>query len=126
MLTPGVSQESILSLPTNVSQRKGSFNSAKSSDSGLKEANSNSAESTDDKDNDNNKLDSTKLAAQSITPSVFGPITVPYLSPLVLRRELENILEQEGDVCLIEPYFVDQHPNLYWNMVSSTTSASKV
>ena len=49
--------------------------------------------------------------------ATFGPITVPYLSPLVLRRELENILELEGDVCLTQSSFVDQHPILYWNMV---------
>ncbi len=27
-------------------------------------------------------------------------IQVPYLSPLVLRKELESILEREGDACL--------------------------
>ena len=34
-------------------------------------------------------------------PIVSEPITVPYLSPLVLRKELENVLETEGDSCLI-------------------------
>ncbi len=67
------------------------------------------------------------------------PITVPYLSPLVLRKELENMLETEGkltvlepetdnvidtrfryvigDNCLSDPDCVDQHPIIYWNMV---------
>ncbi|XP_063215911.1 DENN domain-containing protein Crag isoform X5 [Bacillus rossius redtenbacheri] len=45
------------------------------------------------------------------------PIVVPYLNPLVLRKELENILHCEGDVCLTQACFVDQHPIIYWNMV---------
>jgi hypothetical protein len=45
------------------------------------------------------------------------PIVVPYLSPLVLRKELENVLEHEGDSSLIEPKFVDEHPIIYWNLV---------
>ncbi len=31
------------------------------------------------------------------SPLISQPITVPYLSPLVLRKELENMLETEGD-----------------------------
>lgn len=53
-----------------------------------------------------------------VSPVSFGPISVPYLSPLVLRRELEGILEQEGDVCLTQASFVDQHSIIYWNMVT--------
>nr|CAH7749959.1 unnamed protein product [Callosobruchus chinensis] len=45
------------------------------------------------------------------------PFSVPYLNPLVLRKELENILAQEGDLCLAEPKFVDEHPIIYWNLV---------
>ena len=37
------------------------------------------------------------------------PITVPYLSPLVLRKELENVLETEGDTCLADPGMVDDN-----------------
>ena len=47
------------------------------------------------------------------------PISVPYLSPLVLRKEVENILAQEGDLCLSKSEFVDEHPIIYWNLVSS-------
>ena len=36
-------------------------------------------------------------------PIISTPITVPYLSPLVLRKELENMLEREGDACLVDP-----------------------
>ena len=35
-------------------------------------------------------------------PIISPPITVPYLSPLVLRKELENMLEREGDACLVD------------------------
>jgi len=47
----------------------------------------------------------------------LDPISVPYLSPLVLRKELENVLDQDGDLCLSRPEFIDQHPIVYWNMV---------
>lgn len=50
-------------------------------------------------------------------PVACEPITVPYLNPLVLRKELESILYAEGDSCLTEPKFVDEHPIIYWNMV---------
>ena len=45
------------------------------------------------------------------------PISVPYLSPLVLRKEVENVMDQEGDLCLSKPDFVDEHPIIYWNLV---------
>lgn len=45
------------------------------------------------------------------------PFSVPYLNPLVLRKELENILSQEGDLSLAEPKFVQEHPIIYWNLV---------
>lgn len=45
------------------------------------------------------------------------PITVPYLSPLVLRKEVENVLEHEGDNSMTKSEFVDQHPIIYWNLV---------
>ncbi|KAH8291608.1 hypothetical protein KR018_006748 [Drosophila ironensis] len=44
-------------------------------------------------------------------------VTVPYLNPLVLRKELENILTQEGDAALIKPEFVEEHPIIYWNLL---------
>jgi len=44
-------------------------------------------------------------------------IVVPYLSPLVLRKELENVLDQEGDSSLVQSKFVDEHPIIYWNLV---------
>ncbi|XP_050430710.1 DENN domain-containing protein Crag isoform X4 [Adelges cooleyi] len=44
-------------------------------------------------------------------------ITVPYLNPLVLRKELESILAAEGDISLTHFKFVDEHPIIYWNLV---------
>lgn len=46
-------------------------------------------------------------------------ITVPYLNPLVLRKELESILVAEGDISLIHSKFADEHPIIYWNLVSN-------
>ncbi|XP_013393388.1 C-myc promoter-binding protein [Lingula anatina] len=45
------------------------------------------------------------------------PIRVPYLSPLVLRKELENVLGSEGDLSLSRDEFLDEHPIIFWNMV---------
>ncbi|KAG8440772.1 hypothetical protein GDO86_006491 [Hymenochirus boettgeri] len=45
------------------------------------------------------------------------PITVPYLSPLVVWKELESLLENEGDQSITVPGFVDHHPIVFWNLV---------
>ncbi|XP_069704600.1 DENN domain-containing protein Crag [Periplaneta americana] len=58
-----------------------------------------------------------KLLPAEQAPVELEPITVPYLNPLVLRKEFENILHNEGDACLTQPCFVDEHPIIYWNMV---------
>ncbi|XP_076102516.1 C-myc promoter-binding protein-like isoform X2 [Mytilus galloprovincialis] len=49
--------------------------------------------------------------------SSLDPISVPYLSPIVLRKELENILSSEGDLSLISDNFLDEHPIIFWNLV---------
>ncbi|XP_029430957.1 C-myc promoter-binding protein isoform X2 [Rhinatrema bivittatum] len=45
------------------------------------------------------------------------PITVPYLSPLVVWKELESLLENEGDNAITVAGFVDHHPIVFWNLV---------
>ena len=48
----------------------------------------------------------------------LDPLTIPYLSPLVLRKEMENVLDQYGDACCLNsPEFIDHHPIIYWNLV---------
>lgn len=42
---------------------------------------------------------------------------VNYLSPFVLRKELESVLHQEGEVALLKPDFLQEHAILYWNLV---------
>uniref|UniRef100_A0A1A7WWE3 DENN/MADD domain containing 4A n=1 Tax=Iconisemion striatum TaxID=60296 RepID=A0A1A7WWE3_9TELE len=51
------------------------------------------------------------------SPPVSDPVTVPYLSPLVLWKELESLLVNEGDQTLSSPSVVDQHPIVFWNLV---------
>ncbi|GIY17953.1 c-myc promoter-binding protein [Caerostris darwini] len=58
-----------------------------------------------------------KQETRRFSLSEIDPITVPYLSPLVLRKEVENVLEHEGDNCMTKAEFVDQHPIIYWNLV---------
>lgn len=43
--------------------------------------------------------------------------TVPYLSPIVLRKELESVFESSGDSCAANSQFVDEHPIIYWNLL---------
>lgn len=70
-----------------------------------------------------NKLTVPFLSVQiTVDPSLADmrqsdTISVPYLNPLVLRKELENILSQEGDAVLSKSTFVDEHPIIYWNLV---------
>lgn len=45
------------------------------------------------------------------------PVTIPYLSPLVLWKELESLLVNEGDQAISSPSVVDQHPIVFWNLV---------
>ncbi|XP_072453146.1 DENN domain-containing protein 4C isoform X2 [Notamacropus eugenii] len=46
-----------------------------------------------------------------------SPVSVPYLSPLVLRKELESLLENEGDQVIHTSSFINQHPIIFWNLV---------
>lgn len=44
-------------------------------------------------------------------------MTVAYLSPLVLRKELESLLENEGESVLSQAQLLDSHSILFWNLV---------
>uniref|UniRef100_A0A914UZ07 Uncharacterized protein n=1 Tax=Plectus sambesii TaxID=2011161 RepID=A0A914UZ07_9BILA len=43
-------------------------------------------------------------------------MTVPFVNPLVLRRELENVLSS-NELALASRDFIDTHPILFWNLV---------
>ena len=43
--------------------------------------------------------------------------SVPYLSPIVLRKEIESVLRQEGDRAFLALDFVDNHRAVYWNLL---------
>ncbi|XP_066577543.1 DENN domain-containing protein 4B [Amia ocellicauda] len=45
------------------------------------------------------------------------PVTVAYLSPLVLRKELESLLENEGEAVLSQGLLLDNHSIIFWNLV---------
>ncbi|KAM7138455.1 LOW QUALITY PROTEIN: DENN domain-containing protein 4B [Macrochelys suwanniensis] len=44
-------------------------------------------------------------------------VTFAYLSPLVLRKELESLLENEGSDFLAQPELAASHPIIFWNLV---------
>ena len=50
---------------------------------------------------------------------------MPYLSPLVLRKELENMLANNSDAMLQTKDLVTQKAILFWNMVSASISSSR-
>ena len=77
----------------------------------------NASMSTNSSDDDAESAASQHQKNHLDDPIISEPITVPYLSPLVLRKELENLLEREGDICLVNPDCVDDHPIIYWNLV---------
>uniref|UniRef100_A0AAX7V1W0 DENN/MADD domain containing 4A n=1 Tax=Astatotilapia calliptera TaxID=8154 RepID=A0AAX7V1W0_ASTCA len=56
-------------------------------------------------------------SSSSSCSSASAPVTVPYLSPLVLWKELESLLVNEGDQAISSPSVVDQHPIVFWNLV---------
>lgn len=54
------------------------------------------------------------------TPDVPEPerdFTVQYLSPIVLRKELESVFESSGDNCPASCHFIDEHPIIFWNLL---------
>ena len=44
-------------------------------------------------------------------------ISVPYLSPIVLQKELESLIENHGSDIFLDPAVVDNHGTVYWNLV---------
>ncbi|XP_030820997.1 LOW QUALITY PROTEIN: DENN domain-containing protein 4B [Camarhynchus parvulus] len=44
-------------------------------------------------------------------------VAFAYLSPLVLRKELESLVENEGAELLARPELVDKHPIIFWNLL---------
>ncbi|KAL2093256.1 hypothetical protein ACEWY4_010568 [Coilia grayii] len=62
--------------------------------------------------------DQTSAAAPaSLAKPSAEPVRVPYLSPLVLWKELESLLENEGEQALGSAAVVDHHPIVFWNLV---------
>ena len=59
-----------------------------------------------------------KSAASQETSDVtiHGPHVHTYISPVVLRKELERHLKQEKEI--LSPKFVESSKDLFWNMVS--------
>ncbi|XP_069650405.1 DENN domain-containing protein 4B [Haliaeetus albicilla] len=53
----------------------------------------------------------------TVVPRRSERVAFAYLSPLVLRKELESLVENEGGEFLAQPELVDSHPIIYWNLV---------
>uniref|UniRef100_A0A672FZQ7 DENN/MADD domain containing 4B n=1 Tax=Salarias fasciatus TaxID=181472 RepID=A0A672FZQ7_SALFA len=61
----------------------------------------------------------TSSYSETSRTTAAGPpqVTVAYLSPLVLRKELESLLENEGEAVLAQDQFLDSHSIIFWNLV---------
>ncbi|XP_026083696.1 DENN domain-containing protein 4B-like [Carassius auratus] len=61
----------------------------------------------------------TSSQSEGSVPSVGGApqVTVAYLSPLVVRKEMESLLENEGEAVLSQVQLLDSHSILFWNLV---------
>ncbi|CAL1526082.1 unnamed protein product [Lymnaea stagnalis] len=60
---------------------------------------------------------SVKKEFMSRSASSSEPVVVPYLSPLVLRKEVEYVLDHESNLCLASDTFVEDHPIIFWNLI---------
>lgn len=63
----------------------------------------------------NNESDASSQKSRDLEAE--KPFTVPYLNPLVLRKEVESVIEQEGDLCSVKQDFAKDHPIIYWNLI---------
>ena len=57
------------------------------------------------------------LSPVSRAPEERENINVPYLNPLVLRKELENMFENDGIDTLQSPDVVQEKRIIFWNLV---------
>ncbi|KAA0701403.1 DENN domain-containing protein 4B [Triplophysa tibetana] len=71
------------------------------------------AESSSDTSSQSESSSPTRVSSGGGAPQV----TVAYLSPLVLRKETESLLENEGEAVLSQVQLLDSHPILFWNLV---------
>jgi hypothetical protein len=67
--------------------------------------------------NGSDRLVQSESGSHDNTSIVHPTINIPYISPLVLRKELESILDKEGDECLTDPNCPELHPIIYWNLI---------
>ncbi|KAM7421639.1 hypothetical protein PAMA_015679 [Pampus argenteus] len=71
-------------------------------------------------DDSSSETSSYSETSRTTTGSSVGgapQVAVAYLSPLVLRKELESLLENEGEAVLAQPQFLDSHSIIFWNLV---------
>lgn len=50
-------------------------------------------------------------------PEEKDTVIAHYLSPLVLRKSLENLRENKGDSCLLDETLITESSHIFWNMV---------
>ncbi|TRY91750.1 hypothetical protein DNTS_026180 [Danionella cerebrum] len=60
-----------------------------------------------------NRTNQSETSSSEASPQVC----VAYLSPLVLRKEMESLLENEGEAVLCQRKLLDTHPILFWNLL---------
>lgn len=72
---------------------------------------------SDDSGSESSSYSETSKATTVSSVGGAPQVTVAYLSPLVLRKELESLLENEGESVLARPQFLDSHSIIFWNLL---------
>ncbi|XP_061700675.1 DENN domain-containing protein 4B-like isoform X2 [Syngnathoides biaculeatus] len=54
---------------------------------------------------------------EAATDDGAAAVAVAYVSPLVLRKELESLLDHEGEAVLGQPQFLESHCIIFWNLL---------
>ncbi|KAL7072589.1 hypothetical protein ACQ4LE_008210 [Meloidogyne hapla] len=63
-----------------------------------------------------NSTGNSSFSVTNTTGKIVQAFTVPYVNPLVLRRELETLLIEDGLSILGRPSMRISHPIIFWNM----------
>ncbi|CAB1334269.1 unnamed protein product [Coregonus sp. 'balchen'] len=72
---------------------------------------------SEDSSSESSSYSESSSATTGLSVGGSPQVTVAYLSPLVLRKELESLLENEGEAVLAQGQLLDSHSIIFWNLV---------
>ncbi|XP_061573775.1 DENN domain-containing protein 4B-like [Cololabis saira] len=72
---------------------------------------------SDDSSSETSSYSETSRTTTGSLAAMPPQVAVAYLSPLVLRKELESLLENEGEAVLAQNQFLENHSIIFWNLL---------